>query len=170
VAAVQTPGRSFANSRNRGDLSRAQRRWLIAPNALVLGLETRLLGQGLLPLPLEGASNQPVLRLDGIELSAHALGFVAGPLDPLLPLTLNRLSFLFQIGRHQQACLQCRRLKRREHQPFHQCVKRRRLQRLTDRLSVIRCHTAAGTAPIGAVVIILCRHAQSAAAADQQPG
>src|SRR6202023_3171964 len=75
---------------NRRDFRRAQRRRLIAPNALVLCLEARLLGQSLLPWPFKGARNQPVLRLDGIELSAYPLGFVAGSFNPLPPVTLNR--------------------------------------------------------------------------------
>jgi hypothetical protein len=56
-------------------------------------------------LSLKRASNQSVLRLDGIELSVHAFGFVAGSFDPLPPLTLNHFPLKLQIGSHQQACL-----------------------------------------------------------------
>jgi hypothetical protein len=104
-------------------------------------------------LPLKGTGNQSVLRLDGIELASHTLGFIAGPFDALLPLALNRLALVFQIASHQQACLQCRWLQGFVQQPQHQGVKWRGLQRLAHRFSVTIGHAAADMAWIGAVVV-----------------
>jgi len=133
-------------------------------------LQACLLGQGLLPLPLKGASHQPVLGLGGVELPVHPFGLVASPLKTTLPLAFERLALAFHLANREQACFQRRRLECLKHEPNHQCIKWRRLQRLTDRLAVIAGHADTRIAGIGAIVVVLRHHAQAAPAADQQPG
>ena len=67
------------------------------------------------------------------------------------------------------------RLDRRRLQPFqnearNQGVERRGLQRLTERPAIATLHLRADVASRMAVVVVLRQHAQTAAAADQQPG
>ena len=93
VAARQSAGRSCARSRIAASSAGLRPAGCSRLNALVLGLETRLFGQGLLPLPLERARHQPVLGLDGIVLPARPLGLVAGALEPLPPMPIERRSF-----------------------------------------------------------------------------
>ena len=85
-------------------------------NALMLRLETGLLGQGLLPVPLERARHQPVLGLDGGVLPARALDLVSGALQPLPPMAIERRALGLEIVGDRQAGLDRRRLERLQDQ------------------------------------------------------
>jgi hypothetical protein len=66
--------------------------------AFVVGHQPSLFGQCLFPLPLEGATNQPVLRLGSIILPACSLGVVVGSLKPLAPLRVECRALAFQFA------------------------------------------------------------------------
>ena len=88
----------------------------------------------------------------------------------MLPLPVERLAFADEVAGSLQARFQCGWLEGLQHQLADQCIERRRLERLTDRLTVVARHAAAGIPRQRSVVVILRHHAQAAAAADNQPG
>ena len=75
-----------------------------------------LLPEGPLPPPLQLAGDQAVLGIDGLVLPLCMRGLVPSALEPLLPQIMASLPLGLQIGRRRQAQLQCRRLKRLQHQ------------------------------------------------------
>ena len=91
---------------DRRHFGRGQTPRLVALEAFVLCQELRLFDQSLFPLALESASNQPVLRLDGIELPTRPFGPVAGTLESVSPLSIQRRALAFQLASGQQAHLQ----------------------------------------------------------------
>src|SRR5215475_11507814 len=85
---------------HRCQLRRTWRLCSFTPEAIVLRLQSRLFGQGLLPRALERAGYQPVLRFDGGILSTDPIDVVARSLQPLLPMTIKRRTLSLNIVGH----------------------------------------------------------------------
>jgi hypothetical protein len=128
---------------DRGDLGRAQGLRLLVLEPLVRAFKPGLFGQGLFPLALKRTRDQAVLWLDGIVLPTHPLSLVSGALKTMLPLSLECFSFARKVAGSSYAGFQGCRLQRLQYKLCHQCINRRGLERLTDRLRIITCHANA---------------------------
>ena len=125
---------------------RARRRGPLTPVPFVLGLQARLLGQGLLPGAFERAGHQAVLGLDRVVLAPRPIDLVARPFQALLPVTLQRRAFGLEVGRDGEADLEGRRPHRLQDQLGHQRVERRGGERLAQWGVVDRFHGPAQVA------------------------
>src|SRR3954447_16562280 len=96
VGAVHSAGISSAR-RRMATCSSGEGSGLICQEVIIVGRETKLRRQRLLPALLQRAGDQPVLRLDGIILPARTLDLVAGAFEPLLPLPMQRGTLQLQV-------------------------------------------------------------------------
>ena len=94
-------------------LGLVKRGGLLGLEALELGLQLLLGLQRSLPLPLQRAHHQAVLRLDGVELPVCPLSFEASALKALLPMVVQPRTFGLHILDGLETDLQGRRLQRR---------------------------------------------------------
>ncbi len=145
----------LANSCNFG-CGQAPR--LVTLETFIVPCQACLLGQRLLPLAFESTAHQSVLRFYGIELPAGSLRLVACSFEPMAPLSVQRRALAFQLAGRQQAYLQRSRLERLHHKPAYQSIKRRRLERLADRSSVVAGQVDTYVARSGAVLVVLGGH------------
>ena len=118
-------------------LSSRQRCWLVASEMIVLFLETTLLLQRLFPTSLQLPAHQSILRLHGVIVPSSPVCLVTGTFQLLLPVAMQSLSFLLNIGGRSQMQFQRRRLQYREHLLTHECVKPLAGEVLTRRLAVV---------------------------------
>lgn len=70
---------------------------LFGLEAGILGLQLNFGLQRCLPLALQGARHQAVLRLDGVVLPLCSLSLIAGSLQALLPVPMQSRAFSFHI-------------------------------------------------------------------------
>ena len=71
-------------------VQRCQRERLFLEETVVVVVDAHLISQRLLPLPLQGARHQTVLRLDLIVLPAGSINLVAAAFQTLVPLPVQR--------------------------------------------------------------------------------
>src|SRR5208282_3089034 len=154
-----------AESQDSSTLIFAELEWLFLQKTIIFFLKVAPLAQRFLPLSLQTARHQTILGLNRPVLPLGTLGFVAGPLQALLPVAVQLLTLLVNILDRLQTQLQSSGLEGTQDLLGHELVHYPSFESATRGAFILPPHT-----PIvgGRLALIAGVHAPATGPADQQ--
>jgi hypothetical protein len=119
----------------------AQARWLFLQKTIAFFRDIAPITQRLLPLSLQAASDETILRLNRLVLPFGAFRLIGGPLQALLPMAVQALTLLMHVLDRFQAQLQSGGLEGAQNLLGHEIVHHPGFEPATRRSLVLPPHT-----------------------------